>query len=45
VLDEMVRLGMVAPMQAAQALEHMLERGSRLPQTECQKRLRQWRAR
>ena len=45
VLDEMVRLGIVAREQAAQALEQMLERGSRLPQVECQQRLRQWRAR
>jgi predicted nucleic acid-binding protein len=45
VLDEMVRLGIVAQRQAAQALEQMLERGSRLPQAECQQRLRQWRAR
>jgi predicted nucleic acid-binding protein len=45
VLDEMVRLGIVARGQAAQALAQMLERGSRLPQAECQQRLRQWRAR
>ena len=45
VLDATVRLGVVSPVQAAQALEQMLERGSRLPQTERQKRLRQWRAR
>jgi hypothetical protein len=32
-------------VQAAQALRQMLERGSRLPQAEYQKRLRQWRAR
>lgn len=43
VLDEMVRLKVVAPPQAAQALEQMLARGSRLPQAECQRRLRQWR--
>lgn len=43
--DAMVRLGLVSPVPAAQALEQMLERGSRLPQTERQKRLRQWRAR
>jgi predicted nucleic acid-binding protein len=45
VLDEMVRLGVVARGKAAQALERMLERGSRLPQAECQHRLQQWRAR
>jgi predicted nucleic acid-binding protein len=45
VLDEIVRLGIVARGEAAQALAQMLERGRRLPQTECQQRLRQWRAR
>ena len=45
VLDEMVRLGIVAQAKAAQALEQMLGRGSRLPQAECQRRLRQWRER
>lgn len=45
VLDEMVCLGIIARGEAAQALEQMLERGSRLPQAECQQRLRQWRAR
>ena len=45
VLDEMVRLKVIAPPQAAQALEQMLARGSRLPQAECQRRLQQWRTR
>ncbi len=44
VLDEMVRLGIVASVQAAQALERMLKQGSRLPRAECQKRLREWSA-
>ena len=35
-LDEMVRLAVVSPRLAAQALERMLERGSRLPLDECQ---------
>jgi hypothetical protein len=43
-LDEMVRLMVVAPVQAAQALERMLERGSRLARVECQKRPRARRA-
>ena len=43
VLDEMVQLEVIAPPQAAQALEQMLAQGSRLPQAECQRRLRQWR--
>ncbi len=42
-LDEMVRLGVVPPGQAAQALERMLARGSRLPHDECQVRIRRWR--
>jgi predicted nucleic acid-binding protein len=45
VLDEMVRLGVIAPFQAAQAVEQMLAKGSRLPQAECQERLRRWRPR
>jgi hypothetical protein len=39
----MVRLEVIAPPQAAQALERMLRRGSRLPQAECQRRIQQWR--
>ncbi|MBC7252168.1 MAG: DUF3368 domain-containing protein [Anaerolineae bacterium] len=42
VLDEMVRLRVIAPPQAARALEQMLVQGSRLPQAECQARLRRW---
>ena len=45
VLDEMVRLKVIAPPRAAQALEQMLAWGSRLPQAECQRRLQQWRTR
>jgi predicted nucleic acid-binding protein len=44
VLDEMVRLEVITSDRAAQALEQMLAWGSRLPQAECQKRLKQWRA-
>jgi predicted nucleic acid-binding protein len=42
-LDEMVRLAVIPPLVAAQALERMLEKGSRLPWDECQTRFRQWR--
>jgi hypothetical protein len=42
-LDEMVRLAVIPPLVAAQALERMLEKGSRLPWDECRERLRQWR--
>ena len=42
-LDEMLRLAVIPPLVAAQALERMLEKGSRLPWDECQERLRQWR--
>ena len=38
---EMVRLEVIAPPQAAQALERMLARGSRLPRAGCQRRLQQ----
>lgn len=42
-LDEMVRLAVIPPLVAAQALERMLEKGSRLPWGECQARFRRWR--
>jgi predicted nucleic acid-binding protein len=42
VLDEMVRLGVVTPSHAAEALERMLARGSRLPEVECQRRIQEW---
>ena len=45
VLDEMVRLEIVVPSRAAEALERMLERGSRLPCAECQRRFHLWKAR
>jgi len=44
VLDELVRLGVVAPARAAEALERMLTHGTRLPRAECQKRLERWKA-
>lgn len=43
VLDEMVRLRVITPPRAAEALEQMLARGSRLPWAECQRRLQEWR--
>lgn len=42
VLDEMVRLKVIAPAQAAQALRRMLDRGSRLPVADCRRRLQRW---
>ncbi len=42
-LDEMVRLAVIPPLVAAQALERMLEKGGRLPWDKCEKRLRRWR--
>ena len=42
-LDEIVRLALIPPLVAAQALERMLESGSRLPWDECQARFRRWR--
>jgi predicted nucleic acid-binding protein len=42
VLDEMVRLEIISPSQAADALRTMFEKGSRLPLDECNKRLQKW---
>ncbi len=42
VLDEMVRLEIISLAQATEALNLMREKGSRLPQTECDKRLKNW---
>jgi hypothetical protein len=44
-LDELVRLAIVTPVQAAEGLECMLRRDSRLPEGECRRRLRRWRRR
>jgi len=38
----MVRSGIITRLRAAQALERMLEHGSRLPQDECKRRIREW---
>jgi len=43
VLDEMVEQGVIPSRRAAEALERMLECGTRLPQVECDRRLRRWR--
>jgi len=43
VLDELVRMEVLGPLQACQAMETMLARGARLPAAECQKRRGQWR--
>lgn len=42
ILDEMVRTGLIAPAAAAEGLQQMLLSGSRLPRTECQRRLDEW---
>jgi predicted nucleic acid-binding protein len=41
-LDEILRLAVIPPLVAAQALERMLEKGNRLPWDECQARFRRW---
>jgi hypothetical protein len=41
-LDEIIRLGVIAPGQVAVALQKMLELGARLPPDECRKRLVNW---
>lgn len=45
ILDELVRQGIVTPQKAAQALEKMRAKGTRLPRAECERRLKQWRRR
>lgn len=42
-LEQLIAHGVIAPARAAQALETMLQHGARLPQTECQQRIQQWR--
>lgn len=41
-MDNMVERNIIAPLQAAEALERMLAAGRRLPPDECQKRLQRW---
>lgn len=45
VLDELVRWEVIDPSQAAAGLGRMLAGGSRLPEVECQRRLKRWGAR
>jgi rRNA-processing protein FCF1 len=42
VLDEMIRLKIISPLQTAEALKLICERGSRLPVDECNHRLKNW---
>lgn len=42
-LDRMVEHALMAPLEAADALEAMLARGARLPQADCSGRLTAWR--
>jgi hypothetical protein len=42
VLDEMVRLELLPPKTAGEALHKIVERGARLPAEECKKRLELW---
>jgi predicted nucleic acid-binding protein len=42
ILDEMVRLEIISSVQAMATLKLMCEQGSRLPQDECNRRLRSW---
>lgn len=44
-LDELVRRGVITPAEASEGLERMLADGSRLPEKECDLRLRRWRRR
>lgn len=45
ILDQLVRLEVIAPARAGAGLRRMLARGTRLPQVECQRRLKRWGAR
>jgi predicted nucleic acid-binding protein len=45
VLDELVRLCALPPAKAAAALLRMMEKGSRLPEAECRRRIEKWRGR
>lgn len=42
ILDEMVQLEIISSHQAVSTLKSMCEQGSRLPQEECNRRLRDW---
>lgn len=42
ILDEMVGLGVLPSLQAANALQSILEAGSRLPAKACDRRLKGW---
>jgi len=44
-LDELVDRRILSPNAAAEGLERMLARGSRLPEAECPHRLRDWTSR
>jgi predicted nucleic acid-binding protein len=41
-LDEMVRLEIIAPQTAGEALQKIIAQGARLPIEECNKRLNLW---
>jgi predicted nucleic acid-binding protein len=42
VLDEMVTIKVISPLQAAEALKLLCEKGGRLPIDECNYRLKSW---
>ncbi|MBE0467410.1 MAG: DUF3368 domain-containing protein [Candidatus Desulforudis sp.] len=42
VLDQLVEQHAAPPHEIAAALKRMLQKGSRLPRLECEKRLRRW---
>jgi hypothetical protein len=43
-LDQLVDADVITPMRAAAALQAMLQKSARLPQTECDRRMARWRA-
>jgi hypothetical protein len=42
ILDEMVRLEILAPQTVGEALRKIIAQGARLPMEECKKRLELW---
>lgn len=44
ILDRMVCRNLISPGDAAKALESMIAKGSRLPPSECSKRMKKWKS-
>lgn len=42
VLDQLIKRKLIPPSEASSALHKMIQSGSRLPKSECERRVRQW---